>query len=197
MEPFVFLVFFLSCVALFLSIFRGRRFKKIRALRFTLVAGALIFYVMYFVQGSVEKFSENLMQVKLINKLPQPLDFHVIRVKRGVQGKPDEFIQKHSGKIRPEHFRVEYLNMEKSTEFWIAGYLGKKEMVYFSQHSVADAKAPRNVEVHNYINQSQKLSARAAKMIEEKKLDHISSSVYISLGLLLLFINLLLLFRRR
>ncbi len=195
MEAFVFLVFFLLCVALFLSIFRGRKYRKMKTLRTVIILGAVVFYGFYFVKDNVVQYAENLMEVKVINKLPQPLDFHVIRVKRE-KGKEIDYVQKHSGKIRPQHYRSEYLNMEKSTEFWIVGFLSKRELVYFSQHSVPSGNKTQVIEIHNYINQSQKLSSRAANLIEEKKLDHISSSVYVSLGLLLLFINLVLLVRR-
>lgn len=195
MEAFVFLVFFLLCIALFLSIFRGRRFRRIKTLRTILILGSIVFYGFYFVRDNVVQYAENLMEVKVINKLPQPLDFHVIRVKRE-KGKEMEYALKHSGKIRPQHFRSEYLNMDKSAEFWIAGFLGKRELVYFSQHSVPSGNKTQVIEIHNYINQSQKLSSRASKLIEERKLDHISSAVFISLGLLLLFINVILLIRR-
>lgn len=163
--------------------------------RIIIILGTVVFYGFYFVKDNVVQYADNLMEVKVINKLPQPLDFHVIRVKRE-KDKDTEYVQKHSGKIRPQHYRSEYLNMEKSNEFWIVGFLSKRELVYFTQHSVPSGNTTQVVEIHNYINQSQKLSSRASNLIEERKLDHISTSVYISLGLLLLFINIVLLIRR-
>jgi hypothetical protein len=48
--------------------------------------------------------------------------------------------------------------MDKSDEYWVVGYLGKKNLVYFSQNSVPNKNIDQIIEVQNYIIQSSKLS---------------------------------------
>ncbi|MGO4710664.1 hypothetical protein AB4Y90_16480, partial [Chryseobacterium sp. 2TAF14] len=104
---------------------------------------------------------------------------------------------KHIGKIRPEYYRIEYLKMTKSDEYWIAGYLGKKNLVYFSQHSVPNKNMDQMIEVQNYINQSEKLSAIAKKEIEEDHYQNMLMGIWVTLCFLLLFLNFVLLVRKK
>jgi hypothetical protein len=99
---------------------------------------------------------ENSVALQVINKLPQPLDFYVLTLNDAEAGKVIE--TKHLGKIRPEYYRIEYLKMDKSDEYWVVGYLGKKNLVYFSQNSVPNKNIDQIIEVQNYIIQSSKLS---------------------------------------
>ena len=92
---------------------------------------------------------------------------------------------------------VEYLNMKNSDEYWIAGYLGKKNMVYFSQHSVPNKNIDQMVEVQNYINQSEKLSAKAKKEIEAYNYETMFSGIWVTMNLLLIFLNLVLILRKK
>jgi len=73
--------------------------------------------------------------------------------------------------------------------------MGKKNLVYFSQHAVPNKNEDQIIEVKSYIVQSNKLAASARKEIESLKLENIRTAVWITLDLLLLFLNLALLFR--
>ena len=87
--------------------------------------------------------------------------------------------------------------MQKSDEFWVAGYIGKEKMVYFSQIAVPNKNEDKIVEVRNYINHSLKLSAIAADNVSKLKYDNIKLSIWVTLDLLLIFLNAVLLLRRR
>jgi len=145
------------------------------------------------VERSVSQFLENSLAVQVINYLPQPIDFYIIRIQDGE--KETKYLSKHVGQIRPEYFRIEYLNMQKSNEFWVAGYIGKNKLVYFSQVAVPNKNEDKIIEVKNYINNSLKLSAIATEKIEELKYDNIKLSIWVTLDLLLIFLNTVLLFR--
>ena len=87
--------------------------------------------------------------------------------------------------------------MENSDEYWIAGYLGKKNMVYFSQHAVPNKNMDQIIDVKNYINQSMKLSESAGKTIEKYRKSDMQTSVWVTLSLLLIFLNAALLINRK
>ena len=87
--------------------------------------------------------------------------------------------------------------MEKSNEYWIVGYLGKKNLVYFTQHSVPNKNIDQIIEVQNYINQSVKLSDIAKKQVEAYNYENIKQGIWVTLDFLLLFLNLVLLIRRK
>jgi len=179
---------------LFLSSSRGGKWglwKK--AARTVITISAAAYFTFWFVEKSVSQFLENSLAIQVINYLPQPVDFYVIRIQDadGVQ----KFNSKHVGQIRPEYFRIEYLNMQKSNEFWVVGYIGKNKLVYFSQVAVPNKNEDQIIEVRNYINHSLKLSAIATEKIEELKYDNIKLSIWVTLDLLLIFLNSVLLFR--
>ena len=73
--------------------------------------------------------------------------------------------------------------------------MGKKNLAYFSQHSVPNKNMDQIIEVNNYIIQSAKLSSKAKTLIDEMKLENIKTSVWITLDLLLLYLKFALLFR--
>ena len=197
MVSFVFIIFLLLVLGLLLSAFRrNTRLFKPRLIRFLIIICAAAFYTLWFVRKSADRFVENSLTLQLINKLPQPVDFFVITVNEG-QSVTDKFTLKHTGKIRPEHYRIEYMNMENSSEYWIAGYIGKKNMVFFSQHAVPNKNMDQIVEVQNYINQSARLSQNAGKQVEAELNKNLRVSVWISLGLLLLFLNIVLLLKKK
>ncbi|GGG56957.1 hypothetical protein GCM10007332_18310 [Epilithonimonas arachidiradicis] len=85
--------------------------------------------------------------------------------------------------------------MQKSNEFWVVGYIGKDKLVYFSQVAVPNKNEDQIVEVRNYINHSLKLSAVATEKVAELKYDNIKLSIWVTLDLLLIFLNSVLLFR--
>ena len=86
--------------------------------------------------------------------------------------------------------------MKNSDQFWVAGFMGRKNMVYFSQHAVPNKNEDQIIEIRNYINQSQKLSEIAQIQIENLKLENIKTAIWITMDLLLLFLNLILLMKR-
>ncbi len=191
-----FLICIALCFALFLSLVkRGRFVLQAKLARFFIVLAALAFFAFWFAKSSIDKFQEESMVLQVINRLPQPIDFYVLKVNKAPA--KNKFLLKHLGKIRPEHFRVEYLKMENSDEYWIAGYLGKKNMVYFSQHAVPNKNMDQIIDVKNYINQSVKLSGEAAKEVDIHKKAVNGTSVWVCLDLLLIFLNTVLLVRRK
>lgn len=196
MENFVFIVFLLLCLAILLSTVKRRKYSvKARLVRVGIVLVASAFFAYWFVQESYDKLIPNSMAVQIINKLPQPVDFYAIKVD-STKVDSDKFDLRHAGKIRSEHYRVEYLQMENSDEYWLAGYIGKKNLVYFSQHSVPNINMDQIIEINNYINQSLKLSQKAMSLVDAKRVNEMSTSVWVILSLLLLFLNTALLFKK-
>lgn len=192
----IFLILIFLIIALFLSGIRSEKWNlwsKVARILITISAAA--YFTFWFVEKSVSQFLENSLAVQVINYLPQPIDFYIIRVQddNGVQS----YSSIHLGQIRPEYFRIEYLNMQKSDEFWVVGYIGKEKMVYFSQIAVPNKNEDKIVEVRNYINHSLKLSAIAADNVSKLKYDNIKLSIWVTLDLLLIFLNAVLLLRRR
>lgn len=192
----IFLILIFLIIALFLSGIRSEKWNLwSKVARIIITISAAAYFTFWFVEKSVSQFLENSLAVQVINYLPQPIDFYIIRVQddNGVQS----YSSIHLGQIRPEYFRIEYLNMQKSDEFWVVGYIGKEKMVYFSQIAVPNKNEDKIVEVRNYINHSLKLSAIAADNVSKLKYDNIKLSIWVTLDLLLIFLNAVLLLRRR
>lgn len=190
------LIFFLLVLSLFLSkVKNGKAGKLSKLFRILSLVVSISIFTYWFVKKSTVAMVENSVSLQLINKLPQTLDFYLIKVNKSASESPLETT--HVGKIRPEYYMVEYLNMKNSDEYWIAGYLGKKNMVYFSQHSVPNKNIDQMVEVQNYINQSEKLSAKAKKEIEAYNYETMFSGIWVTMNLLLIFLNLVLILRKK
>lgn len=158
------------------------------------VVFSISMFTYWFIKKSAVRIVQDSVALQVINKLPQPLDFYVINLNDPEEGKVLE--TKHIGKIRPDYFRIQYLKMETSDEYWIVGYLGKN-LVYFSQHSVPNKNIDQIIEVQNYINQSVKLSEIAKKQIEEYNYQNTKNAIWVTLDFLLLFLNIVLLIRRK
>lgn len=152
-------------------------------------------FTYWFIKKSAVGVVNDAVGLQVINTLPQTLDFYVININD--QDNNGILDVKHIGKIRPEHYRIEYLKMDRSDEYWIAGYLGRKNLVYFSQHSVPNKNIDQIVEVQNYINQSVKLSDKAKKQVEAYNYENIKLGIWVTLDFLLLFLNLMLLLKRK
>ena len=198
MERFVFILFLFLCLAMVLSIIKkGPLVAKARWMRFLIVIASSAFFTYWFINESSNSLISNATSIEVINKLPQPLDFYIITVNKEKESDKKEYVLNHAGKIRADHYRSEFLKTEKSDEYWVAGYLGKKNMVYFSQHSLLDKNKKIVLEVNNYINQSMKLSKKAETVIAENFQDKIRKSVWITLSLLFLFLNIVLLIKKR
>lgn len=192
----VFLMFLSLAACLLLALVRkGRPGRRSRLVRSVVVILCTSVFAYWFFQRSATRFIPDSLAVQIINKLPQPIDFYLIKKDKSENG-VFSFETSHIGKIRPDHYRLEYLLMPNSDEFWVAGYLGKKNMVYFSQHYVPNKNMDQIVEVQNYIIQSQKLSTQAESQIKDYTGSNTSLGVWVTMCLLLLFMNFVLLFKR-
>ncbi|AYO57136.1 hypothetical protein CO230_02735 [Chryseobacterium sp. 6424] len=190
------LLFFLLSAALAATVFKsGSQRIWSRIFRVVVVVISVGIFAYYFITRSLSQFEENALTVQLVNKLPFPLDFYIVKV-GGTQDQPI-YETTHSGSIRSAFYRIEYLDMRTADQFWVAGFMGRKNLVYFSQHYVPNRNEDQIVEIQNYINQSQKLSKLAAAQIEELRFTNMRTAIWITLDLLLLFLNFTLLIRRR
>lgn len=175
---------------------KGRFAVTAKVFRVLVVLLSVALFTYLFIDKSVSKFLKDSLTVQIINKLPQPLDFYLVKIDSSKSAAQPYQIT-HPGKIRTDHYRLEYLKMEESNEFWVAGYLGKKQLVYFSQHSVPNKNQDQIIEVQNYINQSMKLSDIAKSEIDEVNFQNMIRSIWITLSFLLLFLNIVLIVRRK
>lgn len=195
MSFYLIIIFILLCLSLIFSkVKRSKRNNWIRFLRIYFVISSLLIFTYWFTSSSLSRFQPNALVVQIMNRLPQPLDFYIIKIENK-DGKTKNIL-KHIGKIRPEHFRLEYLNMNNSSEFWVSGYIGKN-MVYFSQMAVPNKNMDQILEVNNYIVQSRKLSEDAKKIIDHEHSQERNSAIWLTLDLLLLFLNIVLLLRKK
>ncbi|MBU4538503.1 MAG: hypothetical protein L6264_01965 [Weeksellaceae bacterium] len=192
-----FLLFIALCFGLIFSVFRSGRFKNwAKIFRIFVVVVSVGIFTYYFVSRSLNHFRENSLTVQLINSLPFPLDFYIVQVNSD-KNAAEKYEARRVGNIRSSYYRIEYLDMAASDEFWVAGFMGKKNMVYFSQHSVPNKNEDQIIEIRNYINQSQKLSEVAQIQVEDLKLENMKSAIWITLDLLLLFLNITLLVKKQ
>jgi len=192
----IFIIFLASVLSLILSkVKSGKLAKWAKLFRVLTLVFAISVFTYWFIKKSAVGIVKNSVALQVVNKLPQPLDFYVIN--QSVKDSDGNLDTKHIGKIRPEYYRIEYLKMDKSNEYWIVGYLGKKNLVYFSQHSVPNKNIDQIIEVQNYINQSVKLSEKAKKQVEVYNYENIKEGIWVSLDFLLLFLNLMLLIRTK
>lgn len=192
----VFFIFLSQIVALLLLYYKkGSKRRLAVVFRVLAVVFGLSVFAYWLVSRSFDKFSKNTLAVQVINYLPQPIDFYFIKVENF--GPHRRLSPLHIGKIRSEHYRLEYLDSDNSQEFWLAGYLGKKNMVYYSQHAVPNKNIDQVVEVRNYINQSMVLSAEAKKSIDAYLFSNIKMAVWVTLDLLLILLNIMMLWPKR
>ncbi|WBV54247.1 hypothetical protein [Chryseobacterium gambrini] len=187
----VLVIFWASVFSLLLS--KGAEWTKL--FRIVTIIFSFSIFTYWFIKKSTIGIVENSVALQVINKLPQPLDFYVLTLNDAETGKVVD--TKHLGTIRPEYYRIEYLKMDKSDEYWVVGYLGKKNLVYFSQNSVPNKNIDQIIEVQNYINQSSKLSDLAKKQIDAYNHENVKLGIWITLDFLLLFLNIMLLLRKR
>lgn len=191
----IFIIFLASVLSLVLfKVKSGGMAKWAKLFRIVTVVASISVFTYWFIKKSAVAFVANSVGLQVVNKLPQALDFYLINVNK--TDKNTTLEPKHIGKIRPEYYRIEYLKMDKSDEYWIVGYLGKKNLVYFSQHSVPNKNIDQIVEVQNYINQSMKLSDAAKKQVDAYNYENTKLGIWITLDFLLLFLNLVLLLKK-
>lgn len=192
----IFIIFWASIISLVLSKVKKRRGAEwAKLFRILTVVFSISIFTYWFIKKSTVGIVKDSLSLQVVNKLPQTLDFYVIN---NYDADNNGILEaKHIGKIRPEYYRIEHLKMEKSDEYWIVGYLGKKNLVYFSQHSVPNKNIDQIIEVQNYINQSVKLSDVAKKQVEAYNYENIKLGIWVTLDFLLLFLNLVLLLRKK
>lgn len=189
-------IFWALVISLLLSkIKRGKGAEWAKLFRIVTIVFSICIFTYLFIKKSAVGIVEDSVALQVINKLPQSLDFYVLTLNDTEASKVID--TKHIGKVRPEYYRIEYLKMDKSDEYWIAGYLGKKNLVYFSQHSLPNKNIDQIIEVRNYINQSVKLSDLAKKQVEAYNYENIKVGIWVTLDFLLLFLNLILLVKSR
>ena len=189
-------IFWASVISLFLSkVKKGKGAEWAKIFRIATVVFSVSVFTYWFIKKSAVGIVRDSVALQVINKLPQPLDFYVVTLNDSEAGKIIE--TKHIGKVRPEYYRIEYLRMDRSDEYWIIGYLGKKNLVYFSQHAIPNKNIDQIIEIQNYINQSVKLSDLAKKQVEAYNYENIKVGIWITLDFLLLFLNLVLLVRKK
>ncbi|MBE4947613.1 hypothetical protein [Chryseobacterium culicis] len=191
----ILIIFLASVLSLILfKVKSGSMAKWAKLFRIVTLVFSISVFTYWFIKKSAVAFVDNSVGLQVINKLPQALDFYMINVNK--TDKNTTLEPKHIGIVRPEYYRIEYLKMDKSDEYWIVGYLGKKNLVYFSQHSVPNKNIDQIVEVQNYINQSMKLSEIAKKQVDAYNYENTKLGIWITLDFLLLFLNLVLLVRK-
>lgn len=190
------IIFFSLILSLFLYKVKSGEFAKwAKIFRIFTLVFSISLFTYWFIKKSSIGIVSNSVSLQVINKLPQPLDFYVITVNN--LDKSGTFETKHIGKVRPEYYRIEHLKLIKSDQYWIAGYLGKKNMVYFSQHAVPNKNMDQIVEVQNYIIQSEKLSEQAKKHVENYNFENIQLGIWVTLCFLLIFLNVALMVRKK
>ena len=181
---------------LLLSVIKSGRFSSWALIyRYVIIVISSVVFSYYFIQKSIDHFVQDSLTVQVVNKLPFPVDFYLIKINN--TSDPDlMFETRHLGIIRNNYYRIDYLKMDSSDQYWIAAYMGKKNLVYFSQHAVPNKNEDQIIEVQNYIVQSAKLAETAKIHIEKLKFENIKSAIWMTMSLLLLFLNAALLFRK-
>ncbi|WP_415328692.1 hypothetical protein [Chryseobacterium sp. MMS23-Vi53] len=193
----ILVIFWASVFSLILFKVKGGKLAQwAKLFRIITLVFSISFFTYWFIKKSSIGIVEDSLSLQVINKLPQPLDFYVINLNTHADS-TKSFETKHIGKVRPEYYRIEHLKMERSDEYWVVGYLGKKNLVYFSQHSVPNKNIDQIIEVQNYINQSVRLSDTAKKQIDAYNYENVKIGIWVALDFLLMFLNLVLLIRSR
>ena len=194
MRYILFLLIFLQIISLFLSLVKTGGYRRIsKNIRVFFSIFGVLCFAYWFTQKSNGNFLEKSMSIQVINKLNQPIDVYAIKV---INKDKNQFLSKHLGKIRSNHYQIEYFDMSNSNEFWVVGYIGKHDLVYFSQHAVHQKEEDQKIEIRNYLNQSVKLSAQSNEVVEKLQLTNTEQSIWVTLCLILLFLNLVLLSRK-
>ena len=184
----LFIVLLLLILSLLLSVIKTGRFKRTAiAVRAMSIAAGIGFFSYWFVDKSIDKYLKDSMAFQIINELPQPLDFYVVTVEKKDGQKT--YSTKHIGKIRTDHYRLDYLRMANSNEYWLAGYLGKN-LSYFSPKYVPNKNIDQIVNINNYKIEDEPLAEIAKSYIEEYKSQDLRTAIRVTLGLLLLFLNI-------
>ena len=184
----LFILLILLSLSLFLSLYKKGPLKRIiYSFRILTVVLGVAFFTYWFVEKSLDKFMKNAIGLQLINELPQPLDFYIITVEKKDGEKV--YQTEHLGKLRTDHYRINYLKMANSNEYWVVGYLGKN-LSYFSAQFVPNKSMDQIVNVNNYTVESEQLSEIAKLHVDDYRSKDLRTAVRVTLVLLLLFLNI-------
>ena len=184
----LFILLNLLIISLLLSVIKNGKWKRFAvAFRTSTIVFGIGFFTYWFAQKSMDKFMKDAMAVQIINELPQPLDFYIITVERRAEEKI--YKTRHIGKVRMDHYRLDYLKMSKSNEFWLVGYIGKN-VSYFTRQFVPNKNIDQIITINNYTIEDESILDIAKEYIDVYKQSDVRYSVWISMALLLLFINI-------
>lgn len=176
-------------LSLLLIFFRNdKRTKWAIYFRILSISLCLAVFTYWFIKKSLDKYMPNSTAIQLINELPQALDFYVI-IPEKKQDKSYKYITEHLGNIRTDHYRLDYLHLENSNEYWIIGYLGKN-VSYFTQHYVPNKNIDQTISVKNYILEDETLIEKAKNNIESYKKIYMNMAFWITMSLLLCVLNI-------
>lgn len=194
MENWLTLLFVLLFGAVLISPrFFDKRRAAVYAYQYTITTLGILFFGYWFGKDYVAEKLGGVSRVTIINKLPQPLDFYVLTV----QNKGKNLKTLHSGTIRPEHFREENLSLRKADFIALAGYQGEDNLVYYEEFPSKKGENPMVLTAESYRISNNAAADRASRQLAGQ-LSHLNKdAVYIALCLLLIFMNIVLLLRRR
>ena len=184
----LFLLLIMLSVSLVLSSVKKGRFAfAAKIFRIVSIVLGISIFTYWFIVRSIDKYLPNSVSLQVTNELPQALDFYIIRVDKK-DGKKAR-VTSHLGNIRPDHFRLDYLIMKNSEEYWLAGYLGKN-LVYFSKHFVPNKNIDQTVAVKNYTIENEDSASHAKVEVEKLTFSNMRMAVWATFNLLLIFLNL-------
>ena len=174
--------------SLFLNLIRSGILKKCATVfRIFSIALGVSLFTYWFIEKSIDRLLQNSLSLQIINELPQPLDFYIIT--------PDKkegdslYTTEHFGNIRTDHYRLDNLMMKNSSEYWIVGYIGKN-IAYFSKQSVPNINIDQVISINNYTIEDDSLAETAKEYIESYKAENMNNAFWVTMGLLLLFLNI-------
>lgn len=187
------IVLLLLFLSLFVSVIKSESWtKKIKGFRIIVSVIALLFTTFLFLQASISLSSSH-HKVKISNRLPQGLDFYILQPSQ--DQKSIDKIQ-HVGEIRPDYFRKQDVALIQNQVFWIVGYLGQN-MAYFSKNIFNSKEGLQEVDVNFYRLPKTDVLQQIELAIQQENHLFRDQAIVVSLILLLLFLNLVLLLRKK
>lgn len=178
---------------LVLTLVKGKNWRlKVFYIRMVFVVFSLGLLVYFFAIQSIFNRGLGSTELKISNQLGYSVDFYVLRKKTQSSG----YHIRHFGKIRPGYYRSEYLDMKPLDEYWILGY-DKGRLIYFTQHFYHQGSMREEVKIKGDVNRSNPISDKADSVIGIYHSGRVSLAVIITLTFLLLFMNIILLVRRK
>ncbi len=195
----IFILLLFTLVVLLLGIFSlvlsGRTYRnKARVFSFSIATLCLLGFGYWFSQKSTSFLIQDAVSTQVISKLPQAVDFYVIKIED--HGQYTSYTTNHLGIIRPDHYRMLSLEMQQSEEFWVVGYLGKN-LVHFSQFFVPNKNIDQIIKVENYNVENTTNSEIAGREILLQHQENRNLAILSTLITLFLFLLIILLIKKR